>query len=80
MKTKAGKKVLKDMAKDKKEILKDLEYLALELKNFKVIGNDKDQYLYGQLLARARSYKEQLDNAQGYVDTAIFLESFLGDK
>ena len=79
MKTKAGKKVLKDIAKEKNEIYKDLRELALELKNFKPVSAN-DQKLYGQLLARARSYKDQLERNQEYVNTAIFLESFLGDK
>jgi hypothetical protein len=77
MKTKAGKKVLKDITKDKKDILTDLRNLAIEFKNFKVIGSGKDQYLYGQLLVRAKSYKQQLENVQEFIDTAEFLESFL---
>ena len=79
MKTKAGKKVLKDITKDKNEIYRDLKELALELKAFKATTAN-DQKLYGQLLARAKSYKDQLERNQDYVNTAIFLESFLGDK
>lgn len=77
MKTKAGKKVVRDITKDKKEIMQELKQIALELKKFNAKGTAGDQYLYGTLLARAKSYKQQLEKAQEHVNIAVFLESFL---
>ncbi len=81
MKTSAGKKVLKDIDKDKQEIYKDLKELAKEFKKFKHRKKpEDDNYLYNSMLGRAKSYKEQLERAQDFVNIAIYLESFLEEK
>ncbi len=77
MKTKAGKRVLRDISKDKAEVHNELEKLAKEFAALKPSKKNHDEAYMYRMLQRAESYKKQLEIMQGYVNTACYLESLL---